>query len=134
MSGGLFEARAAGTLVVKASFWIGSTWIGTFGCAAWKAVAACCQTVFRSPAVALVHHVRVTCEFFDELAVPPLPPQAARATAAVAAMAIAAHFRMLRMLGHLLTTWAEAFQAWPAGLAAECCAAFPPCQSLSITF
>ena len=98
MSGGLLEASAGGTLVVKASFWSGSTWMVTFGCALWNAVAACCQTVLSCPAVALVHQVRVTCPVAELAGAPPLPPQAARASAAVAAMATAAGFRRLRMV------------------------------------
>src|ERR1700733_1403650 len=99
MSGGLLEARAGGTLVVNASFCSGSTWIVTFGCAAWNAVAACCQTVLSWPAVALVHQVRVTFWPVLELVLPPpLLPQAARASAAVAATATTAGFRRLRML------------------------------------
>ena len=98
MSGGLLEARAGGTLVVNASFWSGSTWIVTFGCAAWNAVAACCQTVLSCPAVALVHQVRVTFPVLELAVLPPLLPQAARASAAVAAMATTAGFRRLRML------------------------------------
>ncbi len=98
MSGGLPEARAGGTLVVKASFCSGSTWIVTFGWVAWKAVAACCQTVLSCPAVALVHQVRVTFPVLELALPPPLLPQAARASAAAAAMAARAGFRGLRML------------------------------------
>src|ERR1700727_2339620 len=98
MSGGLLEARAGGTLVVNASFCSGSTWIVTFGCAAWNAVAACCQTVLSCPAVALVHQVRVTFPVLELALPPPLLPQAARARADAAAMATTAGFRRLRML------------------------------------
>src|ERR1700680_4943976 len=100
MSGGLFPASAAGTLVVKASFWNGSIWNVTFGCALWYAAAACDQTVLRVPVVALVHQVSVTCLFPLEVGVAPLPLllQAARVSAAVAARVMAACFRMLRMV------------------------------------
>src|ERR1700723_2501855 len=99
MSGGLLEARAGGTLVVKASFCSGSTWIVTFGWAVWNAVAACCQTVLSCPAVAFVHQVRVTFPLLElGVLLPPLLPQAARASAAAAAMVTAAGFPRLRML------------------------------------
>src|ERR1035438_2741788 len=98
MSGGLFEFSAAGTLVVKASFWSGSSRIVTFGFALWKAAAAWLQTVLRSPAVALFHHVRVTCLLPAELGLLLLPPHAARVSAVVAARVMAAYFRMLRMV------------------------------------
>src|SRR5260370_32648910 len=99
MSGGSLPAGAAGTLVGKASFWIGTDWIVTFGCAVWYAAAACVQTVLRYPVVALFHQVRVTCLFPVELEVALLPLllQAARVSAAVAARVMAACFRMLRM-------------------------------------
>ena len=98
MDGGLFEASAAGTLVVNASFWMGTIWMVTLGCALWKAAAACCQTVLSCPVVALVHQVRVTCPLFDVLAVPPLLPQAARVSAAAATTAATAGFRRLRIV------------------------------------
>src|ERR1700749_2135287 len=98
MLGGLFEASAAGTLVVNASFWMGTIWMVTLGCALWKAAAACCQTVLSCPVVALVHQVRVTCPFPELVAFPLLTPQAARGRAAAAATAPTAGFRRLRIL------------------------------------
>src|SRR5260370_11858405 len=100
MGGGVVRGRGGGSLVGKASFWIGTDWIVTFGCAVWYAAAACVQTVLRYPVVALFHQVRVTCLFPVELEVALLPLllHAARVSAAVAARVMAARFRMLRMV------------------------------------
>src|SRR5580692_4745802 len=98
MEGGLLEASAAGTLVVNASFWMGTTWMVTLGCAWWKAAAACCQTGLSCPVLAFVHQVRVTCPLLEVAAVAPLLPQAARVSAAAATTAATAGFRRLRML------------------------------------
>src|SRR5215475_13678342 len=60
MSGGLFDFSAIGMLVLKNSFWCGTFWIFTFGCAVWKAVMALTQTPLSGSAVALFHQLRVT--------------------------------------------------------------------------
>src|SRR3954447_19002261 len=103
MSGGLLDCSASGTLVVNCSFWIGSTLSVTFGLAAWKPCAACCQTPFRGSHVPLCHRVSVTGPS-DLLAEPLLlssPPQAAiSASAAQAPTANPPRARLLRMSIH----------------------------------
>src|SRR3954471_6238464 len=104
MSGGLLDCSASGTLVVNCSFWIGSTLSVTFGLAAWKPVAAFCQTPLSGSDVPLCHHVSVTGPSAFLLAEPLLlssPPQAAiSASAAQAPTANAPRARLLRMSIH----------------------------------
>src|SRR5690349_16868888 len=98
-------------LVLKNSFWCGTFWMVTFGCAVWKAVIALTQTPLRGSAVALFHQLSVTwppaLELADELepAEVPLPlplpllllHAAIVAAAAVTAMATMTGFGERRM-------------------------------------
>jgi hypothetical protein len=47
-------------LVLKNSFWCGTFWIFTFGCAAWKPLTVLTQTLLSGSEVALFHQLRVT--------------------------------------------------------------------------
>jgi len=108
-------------LVVKSSFWTGTSLMVTPGWVASNDLIAFCHTVSRVPVVALFHQVSVTgwaaglllvlalaevllvtgvlelLLLLDEL--PPL--HAAAAVTVAAAMAMAASARLLRMNGHL---------------------------------
>src|SRR2546421_8918577 len=105
MSGGLFDFSAIGMLVLKNSFWCGTFWMVTFGCAVWKAVMALTQTPLSGSAVALFHQLRVTREpalelvdEFEPAEVPLLLLHAAIVAAAAAtAMATMTGFGERRM-------------------------------------
>jgi hypothetical protein len=93
-------------LVLKNSFWCGTFWMVTFGCAVWKAVMALTQTPLRGSAVALFHQLSVTwppaLELVDELEPAEVPlllllHAAIVAAAAVTAMATMTGFGERRM-------------------------------------
>jgi hypothetical protein len=89
----------------KNSFWCGTFWIVTFGCAAWKAVTVLTQTPLSGSAVTLFHQLRMTrpptLELVDALEPAEVPllllHAAIVAAAAATAMATMTGFGKRRM-------------------------------------
>src|SRR5215831_16529275 len=62
-SGGLFDCRASGILVVNCSFWSGTSWIVTPGWDFSNSLATWAQRALPAPWLALFHQTRVTLSF-----------------------------------------------------------------------